>query len=37
MEIQYLSEEKNEEFIFLNMIEEENVSSADMLCNGACS
>lgn len=28
---------KNEEVIFLNMIEEEDVSSADMLCNRACS
>lgn len=36
MEIQ-CSAEKNEEFIFLNMIEEEDVSSTDMLCNRACA
>ncbi|GEM_PF-3647033 len=36
MEIQNTTE-KNEEVIFLNMIEEDDVSSADMLCNRACS
>ena len=29
--------ENNEEIVFLNIIEEEDSNSADMLCNRACS